>query len=195
MVLDYLNSLRNYCIHYLLTFFYLLAHFVYFISLFIISNQFILINNLYSHFSVLSDPTHTHRRYHSDYSSSSESPSMTSSDPDYRRGSSANNLIHLWHVFYMLLIVHYFSFVLSQTAKKPEDLRRYSSQVGLSEHDSVSLGGAQRHRYSLLLWSIMHVGFFQEPTHSETLLWLRTLALVNDNPNLIPTCSSLVLIV
>uniref|UniRef100_A0A671VDK6 Protein tyrosine phosphatase non-receptor type 13 n=1 Tax=Sparus aurata TaxID=8175 RepID=A0A671VDK6_SPAAU len=30
------------------------------------------------------DPVHTHQRYHSDYSSSSESPSVTSSDPDYR---------------------------------------------------------------------------------------------------------------
>uniref|UniRef100_A0A7N8XN27 Protein tyrosine phosphatase non-receptor type 13 n=1 Tax=Mastacembelus armatus TaxID=205130 RepID=A0A7N8XN27_9TELE len=29
---------------------------------------------------------HTHQRYHSDYSSSSESPSVTSSDPDYRQG-------------------------------------------------------------------------------------------------------------
>uniref|UniRef100_A0A8C1Y9I6 Tyrosine-protein phosphatase non-receptor type 13 n=1 Tax=Cyprinus carpio TaxID=7962 RepID=A0A8C1Y9I6_CYPCA len=64
----------------------------------------------------MDDPLHTHRRYHSDYSSSSESPSVTSSDPDYRQ------------------------------AKKPEDLRRYSSQVGLSEHDAVSLSSAQRHR-------------------------------------------------
>uniref|UniRef100_A0A665WU54 Protein tyrosine phosphatase non-receptor type 13 n=1 Tax=Echeneis naucrates TaxID=173247 RepID=A0A665WU54_ECHNA len=31
------------------------------------------------------DPVHTHQRYHSDYSSSSESPSVTSSDPDYRQ--------------------------------------------------------------------------------------------------------------
>ncbi|XP_016408053.1 tyrosine-protein phosphatase non-receptor type 13-like [Sinocyclocheilus rhinocerous] len=64
----------------------------------------------------MDDPLHTHRRYHSDYSSSSESPSVTSSDPDYRQ------------------------------AKKPEDLRRYSSQVGLAEHDGVSLSSAQRHR-------------------------------------------------
>uniref|UniRef100_A0A9J8BKL2 Tyrosine-protein phosphatase non-receptor type 20 n=1 Tax=Cyprinus carpio carpio TaxID=630221 RepID=A0A9J8BKL2_CYPCA len=63
----------------------------------------------------IDDPLHTHRRYHSDYSSSSESPSVTS-DPDYRQ------------------------------AKKPEDLRRYSSQAGLVEHDAVSLGSAQRHR-------------------------------------------------
>uniref|UniRef100_A0A3B4X0U1 Tyrosine-protein phosphatase non-receptor type 13 n=1 Tax=Seriola lalandi dorsalis TaxID=1841481 RepID=A0A3B4X0U1_SERLL len=34
------------------------------------------------------DPVHTHQRYHSDYSSSSESPSVTSSDPDYRQGNS-----------------------------------------------------------------------------------------------------------
>nr|XP_055035683.1 tyrosine-protein phosphatase non-receptor type 13 isoform X1 [Misgurnus anguillicaudatus] len=64
----------------------------------------------------IDNPPHTHRRYNSDYSSSSESPSVTSSDPDYRQ------------------------------AKRPEDLRRFSSQVVLSEHDSVSLGGAQRHR-------------------------------------------------
>uniref|UniRef100_A0A4W4G9P7 Tyrosine-protein phosphatase non-receptor type 13 n=1 Tax=Electrophorus electricus TaxID=8005 RepID=A0A4W4G9P7_ELEEL len=32
----------------------------------------------------LDDPLHTYRSYHSDYSSSSESPSVTSSDPDYR---------------------------------------------------------------------------------------------------------------
>ncbi|XP_051955635.1 tyrosine-protein phosphatase non-receptor type 13-like isoform X5 [Xyrauchen texanus] len=64
----------------------------------------------------MDDPLHTHRRYHSDYSSSSESPSVTSSDPDYRQ------------------------------AKKPEDTRRYSSQVGLVEHDAVSLNSAQRHR-------------------------------------------------
>ncbi|XP_051533072.1 tyrosine-protein phosphatase non-receptor type 13 isoform X2 [Myxocyprinus asiaticus] len=64
----------------------------------------------------MDDPLHTHKRYHSDYSSSSESPSVTSSDPDYRQ------------------------------AKKPEDIRRYSSQVGLSEHDAVSLNSAQRHR-------------------------------------------------
>ncbi|XP_030624009.1 tyrosine-protein phosphatase non-receptor type 13 [Chanos chanos] len=64
----------------------------------------------------MDDPLHTHRRYHSDYSSSSESPSVTSSDPDYR------------------------------IAKKTEDIRRYSSQVGLSEHDAVSLGSGQRHR-------------------------------------------------
>uniref|UniRef100_A0AAY4EZ05 Tyrosine-protein phosphatase non-receptor type 20 n=1 Tax=Denticeps clupeoides TaxID=299321 RepID=A0AAY4EZ05_9TELE len=31
-------------------------------------------------------PLHTHRRYHSDYSSSSESHSVSSSDPDYRQG-------------------------------------------------------------------------------------------------------------
>ncbi|XP_005161523.1 tyrosine-protein phosphatase non-receptor type 13 isoform X5 [Danio rerio] len=62
------------------------------------------------------DDPHTHRRYNSDYSSSSESPSVTSSDPDYRQ------------------------------AKKSEDLRRFSSQVGLSDHDGVSLSGSQRHR-------------------------------------------------
>ncbi|XP_031433720.1 tyrosine-protein phosphatase non-receptor type 13 isoform X3 [Clupea harengus] len=57
----------------------------------------------------MDDPLHTHRRYHSDYSSSSESPSVTSSDPEYRQ------------------------------VKKHEDGRRSSSQVALSEHDSMSL--------------------------------------------------------
>nr|XP_046232099.1 tyrosine-protein phosphatase non-receptor type 13 isoform X2 [Scatophagus argus] len=56
------------------------------------------------------DPVHTHQRYHSDYSSSSESPSVTSSDPDYRQ------------------------------AKKPGEVRRFGSQVALSsEHDALSL--------------------------------------------------------
>ncbi|XP_062290149.1 tyrosine-protein phosphatase non-receptor type 13 [Scomber scombrus] len=65
------------------------------------------------------DPVHTHQRYHSDYSSSSESPSVTSSDPDYRQ------------------------------AKKPGEVRRYSSQLALpSEHDALSLTShnTQRHR-------------------------------------------------
>ncbi|KAL2099649.1 hypothetical protein ACEWY4_004043 [Coilia grayii] len=57
----------------------------------------------------IDDPLHTHRRYHSDYSSSSESPSVTSSDPEYRQ------------------------------AKKPDEGRRSSSQVALSEHDGMSL--------------------------------------------------------
>uniref|UniRef100_A0A673Y281 Tyrosine-protein phosphatase non-receptor type 20 n=1 Tax=Salmo trutta TaxID=8032 RepID=A0A673Y281_SALTR len=35
----------------------------------------------------MDDPLHSHRRYHSDYSSSSESPSVASSDTDYRQGS------------------------------------------------------------------------------------------------------------
>uniref|UniRef100_A0A8C6NJD7 Protein tyrosine phosphatase non-receptor type 13 n=1 Tax=Nothobranchius furzeri TaxID=105023 RepID=A0A8C6NJD7_NOTFU len=34
------------------------------------------------------DPVHTHQRCHSDYSSSSESPSLASSDPDYRIGNT-----------------------------------------------------------------------------------------------------------
>uniref|UniRef100_A0A3Q2Q9T7 Protein tyrosine phosphatase non-receptor type 13 n=1 Tax=Fundulus heteroclitus TaxID=8078 RepID=A0A3Q2Q9T7_FUNHE len=33
----------------------------------------------------VNDPVHTHQRYQSDYSSSSESPSVASSDPDYRQ--------------------------------------------------------------------------------------------------------------
>uniref|UniRef100_A0AAQ5WZL3 Protein tyrosine phosphatase non-receptor type 13 n=1 Tax=Amphiprion ocellaris TaxID=80972 RepID=A0AAQ5WZL3_AMPOC len=36
------------------------------------------------------DPVHTHQRYHSDYSSSSESPSVTSSDPEYRQGNRSD---------------------------------------------------------------------------------------------------------
>ncbi|XP_072517400.1 tyrosine-protein phosphatase non-receptor type 13 isoform X2 [Salminus brasiliensis] len=59
----------------------------------------------------MDDPIHTHRSYHSDYSSSSESPSVTSSDPDYKH------------------------------ARRSEEIRRFSSQVGLSEAD-----GGQRHR-------------------------------------------------
>ncbi|KAJ8402333.1 hypothetical protein AAFF_G00368220 [Aldrovandia affinis] len=64
------------------------------------------------------DPLHTHRRYHSDYSSSSESPSVASSDPEYRQ------------------------------AKKPNDMRRYGSQAALSEHDAMSLAShtSTRHR-------------------------------------------------
>ncbi|TSK72179.1 Tyrosine-protein phosphatase non-receptor type 13 [Bagarius yarrelli] len=57
----------------------------------------------------IEDHMHTHRSYQSDYSSSSESPSVTSSDPDYRH------------------------------AKRPDELRRFSSQVGLSENDAVML--------------------------------------------------------
>ncbi|KAM6986294.1 tyrosine-protein phosphatase non-receptor type 13 [Aplochiton taeniatus] len=67
----------------------------------------------------MDDPLHTHRRYHSDYSSSSESPSIASSDPDYRQ------------------------------AKKPEEVRRYSSQVALSEQDAVSVSSHNTHRHRL----------------------------------------------
>ncbi|XP_050928891.1 LOW QUALITY PROTEIN: tyrosine-protein phosphatase non-receptor type 13 [Lates calcarifer] len=64
------------------------------------------------------DPVHTHQRYHSDYSSSSESPSVTSSDPDYRQ------------------------------AKKPSEARRYGSQLALSsEHDALSLTSHNTHRH------------------------------------------------
>ncbi|XP_023264404.1 tyrosine-protein phosphatase non-receptor type 13 isoform X5 [Seriola lalandi dorsalis] len=64
------------------------------------------------------DPVHTHQRYHSDYSSSSESPSVTSSDPDYRQ------------------------------AKKPSEGRRYGSQLALSsEHDALSLTSHNTHRH------------------------------------------------
>ncbi|XP_076613627.1 tyrosine-protein phosphatase non-receptor type 13 isoform X2 [Chaetodon auriga] len=63
------------------------------------------------------DPVHTHQRYHSDYSSSSESPSVTSSDPEYRQ------------------------------AKKPGEVRRYGSQLALSsEHDALSLTSHNTHR-------------------------------------------------
>ncbi|KAL6096748.1 ptpn13 [Pungitius sinensis] len=65
------------------------------------------------------DPVHIQQRYHSDYSSSSESPSVTSSDLDYRQ------------------------------AKKPGEVRRFSSQLALSsEHDALSLTShiTNRHR-------------------------------------------------
>ncbi|KAM4720013.1 tyrosine-protein phosphatase non-receptor type 13 isoform 2-T3 [Anableps anableps] len=66
----------------------------------------------------VNDPVHTHQRYHSDYSSSSESPSVASSDPDYRQ------------------------------AKKPGEVTRYGSQLALAEHDALSLKShnSQRHR-------------------------------------------------
>ncbi|XP_023136642.2 tyrosine-protein phosphatase non-receptor type 13 isoform X2 [Amphiprion ocellaris] len=64
------------------------------------------------------DPVHTHQRYHSDYSSSSESPSVTSSDPEYRQ------------------------------AKKPGEGTRYGSQLALSsEHDALSLTSHNTHRH------------------------------------------------
>ncbi|KAM7368864.1 hypothetical protein PAMP_013169 [Pampus punctatissimus] len=64
------------------------------------------------------DPVHTHQRYHSDYSSSSESPSVTSSDPDYRQ------------------------------TKKPGEVRRYGSQLALSsEPDALSLTSHNTHRH------------------------------------------------
>ncbi|KAM3599920.1 uncharacterized protein V6R79_013813 [Siganus canaliculatus] len=63
------------------------------------------------------DPVHGHQRYHSDYSSSSESPSVTSSDPDYRQ------------------------------AKRPGEVRRYGSQLALSsEQDALSLTSHNTHR-------------------------------------------------
>ncbi|XP_068429722.1 tyrosine-protein phosphatase non-receptor type 13 isoform X3 [Clinocottus analis] len=66
------------------------------------------------------DPVHNQQRYHSDYSSSSESPSVTSSDPDYRQ------------------------------AKKPGEVRRFGSQLALSsEHDASSLTGHNTHRHRL----------------------------------------------
>ncbi|CAN9504277.1 unnamed protein product [Ophioblennius macclurei] len=52
------------------------------------------------------DPVHTHQRYHSDYSSSSESPSLASSDPDYRQ------------------------------AKRPGETARYGSQLALSSRQT-----------------------------------------------------------
>ncbi|XP_068609390.1 tyrosine-protein phosphatase non-receptor type 13 [Brachionichthys hirsutus] len=57
------------------------------------------------------------QRYHSDYSSSSESPSLTSSDPDYRQ------------------------------AKRPGEVRRFASQLALSsEHDALSLTSHNTHK-------------------------------------------------
>ncbi len=60
-------------------------------------------------------------------------------------GSHSNSIID----DHLISIGDIKTFLCTQTAKKPEDLRRYSSQVGLSEHDGVSLNSAQRHRYSL----------------------------------------------
>ncbi|XP_054468275.1 tyrosine-protein phosphatase non-receptor type 13 isoform X2 [Anoplopoma fimbria] len=66
------------------------------------------------------DPVHNQQRYHSDYSSSSESPSVTSSDLDYRQ------------------------------AKKPGEGRRFGSQLALSsEHDALSLTSHNAHRHRL----------------------------------------------
>ncbi|XP_038130998.1 tyrosine-protein phosphatase non-receptor type 13 isoform X2 [Cyprinodon tularosa] len=68
----------------------------------------------------VNDPNRTHQRYNSDYSSSSESPSVASSDPDYRQ------------------------------AKKPAEVTRYGSQLALAEHDALSLRShnSQRHRHN-----------------------------------------------
>ncbi|KAJ3605309.1 hypothetical protein NHX12_027358 [Muraenolepis orangiensis] len=67
------------------------------------------------------DPLHTHQRYHSDYSSSSESPSVASSDPEYRQ------------------------------AKKPEEVvRRFGSQAALgSDNDILSLSSHNLYRHRL----------------------------------------------
>ncbi|XP_071197806.1 tyrosine-protein phosphatase non-receptor type 13 isoform X3 [Salvelinus alpinus] len=65
----------------------------------------------------MDDPLHSHRRYHSDYSSSSESPSVASSDTDYRQ------------------------------VKKPEEVRRYSSQLALSDHHGMSHTSHNTHRH------------------------------------------------
>ncbi|XP_066566845.1 tyrosine-protein phosphatase non-receptor type 13 isoform X2 [Amia ocellicauda] len=65
------------------------------------------------------DPMNTLHRYQSDtYSTSSESPSVTSSDPDYRQG------------------------------RRSDDVRHYSSQAGVPEHDAMSLAShtSLRHR-------------------------------------------------
>ncbi|XP_024155608.1 tyrosine-protein phosphatase non-receptor type 13 isoform X2 [Oryzias melastigma] len=63
------------------------------------------------------DPVSTHQRYHNDFSSSSESPSVTSSDPEYRQ------------------------------AKKPSEVTRYGSQLALSsDHDALSLTSHSTHR-------------------------------------------------
>uniref|UniRef100_A0A8C9SEX3 Protein tyrosine phosphatase non-receptor type 13 n=1 Tax=Scleropages formosus TaxID=113540 RepID=A0A8C9SEX3_SCLFO len=50
------------------------------------------------------DPLRTHTRYYSDYSSSSESPSVSSSDPDYRQG----NVVVLLQ-YYQMCPVHVFT--------------------------------------------------------------------------------------
>uniref|UniRef100_A0A8C4SNZ8 Tyrosine-protein phosphatase non-receptor type 13 n=1 Tax=Erpetoichthys calabaricus TaxID=27687 RepID=A0A8C4SNZ8_ERPCA len=68
---------------------------------------------------LLSDPLKAHRRYHSDaYSTSSESPSVVSSDPDYRQ------------------------------VRRSEEIRKYGSQVALADNDVISINShvSLRHR-------------------------------------------------
>uniref|UniRef100_A0AAX7U633 Tyrosine-protein phosphatase non-receptor type 20 n=1 Tax=Astatotilapia calliptera TaxID=8154 RepID=A0AAX7U633_ASTCA len=55
------------------------------------------------------DPVHTHHRYHSDYSSSSESPSLASSDPDYRQGKRQNSFLSAYRQHQTLLTPILFS--------------------------------------------------------------------------------------
>lgn len=46
-------------------------------------------------FAAPTEPVPTHQRYHSDFSSSSESPSVTSSDPDYGQGRRTE-----WNIYH-----------------------------------------------------------------------------------------------
>uniref|UniRef100_A0A8C4SMY3 Tyrosine-protein phosphatase non-receptor type 20 n=2 Tax=Erpetoichthys calabaricus TaxID=27687 RepID=A0A8C4SMY3_ERPCA len=67
----------------------------------------------------VNDPLKAHRRYHSDaYSTSSESPSVVSSDPDYRQ------------------------------VRRSEEIRKYGSQVALADNDVISINShvSLRHR-------------------------------------------------
>jgi len=105
-----------------------------------------------------------------------------------------------WFAYYCTVLGTYlacirFTTFCTQTAKKPEDLRRFSSQVGLTEHDAVSLSSAQRHRYSLSLFlSDVCIDQSSVLTPSWVILW--TQAQVNDNLNpswihFLSPCSSL----
>lgn len=68
---------------------------------------------------------------------------------DSYRGHKKYFYLHITVQDIYFTCIRFTTFFCTQTAKKPEDLRRYSSQFGLSEHDGVSLSSAQRHRYSL----------------------------------------------
>uniref|UniRef100_A0A673HY38 Tyrosine-protein phosphatase non-receptor type 20 n=1 Tax=Sinocyclocheilus rhinocerous TaxID=307959 RepID=A0A673HY38_9TELE len=71
----------------------------------------------------MDDPLHTHRRYHSDYSSSSESPSITSSDPDYRQGCT-NILIN-----FLIQQVHEVFLGTELLIQRQEELHRLQARL------------------------------------------------------------------
>uniref|UniRef100_A0A669C882 Tyrosine-protein phosphatase non-receptor type 13 n=1 Tax=Oreochromis niloticus TaxID=8128 RepID=A0A669C882_ORENI len=68
------------------------------------------------------DPVLTHHRYHSDYSSSSESPSLASSDPDYRLGKRQNGFLSACRQHQTLLTpILFFSFPSRQNEGAADD--------------------------------------------------------------------------